>query len=223
MTIAIDGPAGAGKSTIARGAAQALGYAYIDTGALYRSVALAILRAGISTDDELAVEAFLPQVALAVRFVDGAQCVFLGQEDVSEAIRAPVVSMATSDTSKYRAVRAFLMQTQRDLAYAQDSILDGRDIGTVVLPAADVKIYLTADPKERARRRWQEQKARGIDDSYDKVLAEVLTRDEQDMNRTESPLSPAEDSILLDNTGMDVEQSVCALLHIIKSKEGSCK
>ena len=221
MTIAIDGPAGAGKSTVARGAAQALGYAYIDTGALYRAVALAALRAGVSSGDEAAVSALLPQIELGVDYdSSGAQHVYLGGMDVSADIRAPEVSMATSDVSKYKAVRAFLLQLQRDLAYARDSILDGRDIGTVVLPNADVKVFLTAQPEERARRRWEEQKARGIGDPYEKVLAEVLARDGQDMSRAEAPLRPADDSTLLDTTGMDLGESIQALLNIIKTKEG---
>jgi len=215
MTIAIDGPAGAGKSTIARAAAQALGYTYIDTGAMFRAVALAVLRAGISPHDEAAATALLPGVVLNVRYIEGAQQVYLGGEDVSAAIRAPDVTMATSEVSKYKAVRLFLLQKQRDLACAQDSILDGRDIGTVVLPDADIKIYLTADPKERAHRRWEEQKAKGMNDPYEKVLAEVLARDDKDMNRAEAPLRPAEDSILLDTTHMSVEESTQALLDII--------
>ena len=215
MTIAIDGPAGAGKSTVARGAARQLGYAYIDTGALYRSIALAALRAGVPPGDEASVTALLPRVALDVRYIDNTQHVYLDGEDVSEAIRDPKVSLATSCVSKYKAVRAFLLQTQRDLAHARDSILDGRDIGTVVLPNADVKVFLTAQPEERARRRWEEQKARGVTDPFETVLAEVLARDAQDMNRAESPLRPAPDSVLLDTTNMDLDESVQALLAII--------
>lgn len=220
MTIAIDGPAGAGKSSIARRAAELLGFAYIDTGALYRSVALAVLRAGISTQDEAAVEALLPHVVLDVQYIGGEQHVLLSGEDVSDAIREPEVSMATSDTSKFRAVRAFLLQLQRDLAAAQDSILDGRDIGTVVLPDADLKIFLTAAPEERARRRWKQQQDKGINQPYEAVLAEVLARDDQDMNRANAPLRPSEDSVTLDNTGMVLEESVQALLHMIQTKRG---
>ncbi|MDR2687904.1 MAG: cytidylate kinase [Oscillospiraceae bacterium] len=204
MTIAIDGPAGAGKSTIARAAAQALGYAYIDTGALYRGIGVSVMRLGIDPKDKAAVAACLPVPI-----------------DTTDAIRAPEASLAASDVAAVPEVRAFLLQTQRDLAYARDSVLDGRDIGTVVLPDADVKIFLTAKPEERARRRWLEQEARGVGDPYEKVLAEVLARDEQDTNRAEAPLRPAEDSVLLDNTGMDVEQSVRALLEIIQPKEDS--
>jgi len=204
MIIAIDGPAGAGKSTIARAAAQALGYTYIDTGALYRGIGVSVMRLGVDTRDKAAVAACLPVPI-----------------DTTDAIRTPKASLAASDVAAVPAVRAFLLQTQRDLAHAGDCILDGRDIGTVVLPDADIKIFLTADPKERARRRWLEQKAKGVDDPYEKVLAEVLARDEQDMNRAESPLRPAEDGILLDTTHMNLEQSIQALLEIIRSKEGN--
>ena len=221
MIVAIDGPAGAGKSTIAREAARTLGFAYIDTGALYRSIALAVLRAGASTRDEAAVAACLPELSLDVRTISGAQHVFLGGEDVSEVIRTPEVSMATSNVSAIPAVRAFLLELQRNLARAQDSILDGRDIGTVVVPGAEVKIFLTATPEERALRRWRELRAKGSGDPYEKVLAEVVERDERDSNRPASPLKPAEDSILVDNTGMNFEQSVQTVIDIIEKRRAS--
>ena len=203
MTIAIDGPAGAGKSTIARAAAQALGYTYIDTGALYRGIGVSVMRLGIDARDRQAVAACLPVPI-----------------DTTEAIRTPEAAIASSQVAQIPEVRAYLLELQRELARRErNCILDGRDIGTVVLPNADVKIFLTAAPEERARRRWLEQKAKGVNDPYEKVLAEVLARDEQDMNRAEAPLRPAEDSVLLDNTGMDIEQSVRALLKIIQSKE----
>jgi len=198
--IAIDGPAGAGKSTVARGAARCLGYAYIDTGALYRGIGVSVMRLGIDPKDKAAVADSLPVPI-----------------DATDAIRTPEASLAASDVAAVPEVRAFLLQKQRDLAHAQNSILDGRDIGTVVLPNADVKIFLTAKPEERARRRWQQQKSKGVTDPYEKVLAEVLARDAQDMNRAQAPLRPAEDSVLLDTTGMTVAQSVQALLDIIKS------
>jgi len=204
MTIAIDGPAGAGKSTIARAAAQALGCAYIDTGAMYRGIGVSVMRLGVDTKDRAAVAACLPVPI-----------------DTTEAIRTPEASLAASDVAAIPEVRAFLLQTQRDLAHAQDSVLDGRDIGTVVLPDADVKVFLTAQPEERARRRWLEQKSKGVGDPYEKVLAEVLARDGKDMDRAEAPLRPAEDSILLDTTHMNLEESIQALLKIIKSKEDS--
>jgi len=202
MIIAIDGPAGAGKSTVARGAARELGYSYIDTGALYRGIGVSVMRLGIDTKDREAVAACLPVPI-----------------DNTEAIRTPEASMAASDVAAIPAVRAFLLDTQREMAHKGDCILDGRDIGTVVLPNADVKIFLTAKPEERARRRWEELKGKGAADSYEKVLAEVIARDDQDMNRAAAPLRQAQDSILLDTTGMDLEQSIQALLHIIRAKE----
>ena len=202
MIIAIDGPAGAGKSTVARGAARELGYTYIDTGALYRGIGVSVMRLGVNTKDKGAVAACLPVPI-----------------DTTEAIRTPEASMAASDMGAIPAVRAFLLETQREMAREGDCILDGRDIGTVVLPNADVKIFLTAKPEERARRRWEEQRAKGVTDPYEQVLAEVLARDSQDMNRATAPLRPAPDSILLDTTDMDLDQSVQALLNIIQSKE----
>jgi len=218
MTIAIDGPSGAGKSTIARQAAQRLGFAYIDTGALYRAIGLAAMRAGTCTKDEQAIAACLPNLALSVQYLGGIQHVFLGDEDVSEKIRSPKASLAASDVGKVPAVRDYLLELQRNLAYAQDSILDGRDIGTVVLPQADVKIFLTASAEERARRRWHQLKESGTDEPYEKVLAEVIARDEQDMNRAIAPLKPAKDSITLDTTNMTLEESVNAVTSIIQEK-----
>jgi len=204
MIIAIDGPAGAGKSTVARGAAQALGYTYIDTGALYRGIGVSVMRLGIDTKDKEAVAACLP--------------VFI---DDTDAIRTPEASMAASDVGLVPEVRAYLLEAQRGMARRGNCILDGRDIGTVVLPDADIKIFLTAKPEERARRRWEDLKARGIGDPYEKVLAEVLARDGKDMNRAEAPLRPAADSILLDTTDMNLDESVQALLNIIRSREGT--
>ena len=204
MTIAIDGPAGAGKSTIARAAARALGYTYIDTGALYRGIGVSVTRLGIDTKDRKAVAACLPVPI-----------------DTTDAIRTPEAAIASSQVAQIPEVRAYLLEIQRDMARKEKNcILDGRDIGTVVLPGADVKVFLTADPEERAKRRWEEQKAKEIDQPYLKVLAEVLARDEQDMNRAEAPLRPAGDSVLLDTTRMNLEQSIQALLEIIHSKEG---
>jgi cytidylate kinase len=218
MTVAIDGPAGAGKSAVARGAARALGFVHIDTGALYRSVALAVLRAGAPTGDGAAVAACLPGIALDVRFAEGAQHVSVNGEDVTGAIRTPEVSMATSDVSAHPCVRAFLLELQRGLARERDCILDGRDIGTVVLPQAEVKIFLTATPGERARRRWLELRAKGMEESYEKVLAEVLARDEQDSSRGAAPLKQAWDALLLDSTGMNEAQTAQAVIEIIQKR-----
>ncbi|MDR3313242.1 MAG: (d)CMP kinase [Oscillospiraceae bacterium] len=215
INVAIDGPSGAGKSTAARLAAAKLGFLYVDTGALYRCLALAALRAGLPPTDAAAVEALLPRVALELRFVEGVQHVFLGEEDVSEAIRTPEASLATSAVSAQPAVRAFLLERQRALAKAQNCILDGRDIGTVVLPGAQVKIFLTASPEERAARRHAELQKKGNTDSYEKVLEELIRRDEQDSGRAIAPLKPAPGSILLDSTGKTLEQVVDAIVQLI--------
>ena len=216
IQVAIDGPAGAGKSTIAQQAAQRLGYAYIDTGALYRTIGLAVMRSGASTKDAAAVAACLPGISLDVKYLHGTQHVFLDGEDVSAAIRTPEASLAASDVGKVPAVRDYLLELQRSLARAQNSILDGRDIGTVVLPDADVKIYLTATAEERARRRQLQLAEKGIDEPFEKVLAEVIARDEQDMNRPIAPLRPAEDGVTLDTTGYGFEESVQAVINIIQ-------
>jgi len=216
MIIAIDGPSGAGKSSCARLAAQALGFVYIDTGALYRSIGLAVLRAGKSTKDEVQVTACLPDIRLSIRYIAGKQHVFLGEDDVSEDIRTPEGAMAASDVAKLPPVRAYLLELQRELARAQNSIIDGRDIGTVVLPDAEIKIFLTASPEERARRRWLELQAKGLDEPYEKVLAEVIARDGQDTNRAISPLRPAEGSLLLDTTGMTQDETVQTIINTVK-------
>ena len=219
MIVAIDGPSGSGKSSCARLAARALGFVYIDTGALYRAIGLAVRLAGGDTKNEARVEQCLPGLQLRIQYIEGTQHVFLGGRDVSEEIRTPESAMAASDVARMPAVRAFLLELQRGLARAQSSIMDGRDIGTVVLPDADVKIFLTASPEERARRRWLELQAKGLDDSYEKVLAEVVARDEADMGRAISPLRPAEDSILLDTTGMAQDAVVRAIIDIAKEKQ----
>ena len=214
MIIAIDGPAVSGKSSVARMAARRLRLAYIDTGALYRAVGLAVLRRGLSPKNKTHVESCLP-VHLKVRYIDDEQHVFLDGEDVSEAIRGPEASMASSDVAKVPAVRDFLLELQRSLARAQSCIVDGRDIGTVVLPNADIKIFLTASAEERARRRHAQYQEKGLSDTYEEVLAAVTARDEQDMNRAIAPLKPAEDSIKLDSTGLEFEETVQAVIDII--------
>jgi cytidylate kinase len=204
---------------VARAAARALGFAYIDTGALYRAVGLAVLRAGGSPKLGTDVEACLPGVRLELRCdAEGEQRVFLGAEDVSEAIRSPEASAASSDVAGIPAVRAFLLETQRGLARARDSILDGRDIGSVVLPEAQVKIFLTASPELRARRRWLEQQAKGIEEPYGAVLEAVMARDAQDSNRAAAPLKRAEGSVLLDSSEMDFEETVRAVVDIIQKR-----
>ncbi|MCL2531620.1 MAG: (d)CMP kinase [Oscillospiraceae bacterium] len=215
--VAIDGPSGAGKSTIAQAAARQLGWAYIDTGALYRAIGLAVMRSGANTKNEDAVAACLPVIELDVQYVNGEQQVYIAGENVSEAIRTPEASLAASDVGKVPAVRDFLLQLQRDLAAAQPSILDGRDIGTVVLPHAPVKIYLTASAEMRAQRRHSQLAEKGIDEPFEKVLAEVNARDEQDMNRAIAPLRQADDAVLLDTTHLSLDESIQAVVQLIRN------
>ena len=214
ISIAIDGPAGAGKSTIARRVAQELGYLYVDTGALYRAIALHMLRAG---KNPAAPEEVIPQleaVEVSLRYVGGEQQVLLGVENVSESIRTPEVAAASSKVSAIPQVREFLLSLQRDIAEQNDVVMDGRDIGTVVLPHAQVKIFLTASLEERARRRWKELLEKGSAD-FDTVLADVKKRDEQDSNRAIAPLVQAPDAVLVDTTGNTLEQSVNRMLTVI--------
>lgn len=224
INIAIDGPSGAGKSTAARWIAEKLGFVYIDTGALYRAVGVAALRRGIDPKNEEAVGRMLPEIEVSLKFLNGIQHVFLNGEDVSEEIRLPASSMAASHVSVHPAVRAFLLQTQKGIALENDCILDGRDIGTTILPNADVKIFLTASPEARARRRYKELVEKGNAVDFDSILKEINQRDYNDSHRAASPLRQAEDAVLLDTSEMNLEQSCQAILHIIqtalKSEEG---
>lgn len=213
--IAIDGPAGAGKSTIARALAQSLGYIYVDTGALYRAIGLGVTLLGLDTKNPEEVISALDNITVTIKFVDERQRVFLNGHDVSEEIRKPEISMAASNVSAIGQVRDFLFSLQKDMATKNNVVMDGRDIGTVVLPGADVKIFLTASPEERARRRYDEQLAKGIEESYEKVLEEVKKRDYNDMNRDIAPLKCAEDAIPVDTTGNTLEQSIELLKQII--------
>lgn len=218
INIAIDGPAGAGKSTMAKAVAKELGYIYVDTGALYRAVGLSALRAGIDPSDSDAVTAALGLMRVELKFKDGEQRVFLNGEDVSESIRTPEASMAASAVSAIPSVRKFLFRLQKDIAAAHDCVMDGRDIGTVVLPDAQVKIFLTASPEERAHRRFNELKAKGIAADYESVLAEMKQRDYNDANRDIAPLKPAADAVFIDSTGMNIEQSVEKIISVVKEK-----
>jgi cytidylate kinase len=220
--VAIDGPSGAGKSTIARHVARALGFLYVDTGALYRALALLARRRGVVLADEDGVAALFPEADVRLTYEDGVLSVFLGGEDVTGAIRAHEISQAASDISKLPAVRAFLLDTQRAFARAQDVIMDGRDIGTVVLPNADVKIFLTADPEERARRRFLELEARGAPVDYDTVRVDIIRRDENDARRAFAPLRPANDAIWVDTTGNTWEKSMQLILDLVKGKLAQC-
>ena len=215
ISVAIDGPSGAGKSSMARRLAAELGYTYVDTGAMYRAVGLYALRAGKDPADNAAVTALLPQVHLDILLQDGAQHVLLNDEDVSDAIRAEQVGMAASAVGANPAVRAFLLDTQRQLAKSRNVLMDGRDIGTVVLPDATVKIFLTASPEARADRRYAELVAKRQPAAYDTVLADIRRRDDQDTHRAAAPLRQAEDAVLVDTSDLDIEQSFAALKQVI--------
>ncbi len=218
VAIAIDGPAGAGKSSLAKALSSELGYIYIDTGALYRAIGLAFSRQGIDTDLNCDIEKQLSKIKVDIKFVDGVQHVLLNGEDVSEEIRTPKASMMASAVSAKPQVRAFLLDMQRDFAKKYNCVMDGRDIGTVVLPDAQVKIFLTASDEERAMRRFKELKEKGTEVTFEEVLADMRERDYNDSHRAVAPLKPAEDSIIADTTGKNVEQSLEMLLDIIKEK-----
>lgn len=207
-SIAIDGPSGAGKSTMARALAQEMGYLYVDTGAIYRTVGLAVYRRGADPTDPVAVEQVLGQVDITMGYgEDGTQRMYLDGEDVSQAIREHIMSRYASQVAALPPVRAFLLEKQRHLAENHNVIMDGRDIGTVVLPQADVKIFLTADPKARAQRRYLELLERGQQANLEQILADVVERDRQDMERPIAPLKKAEDARVVDTTGKNLEES----------------
>jgi len=217
FAVAIDGPAGAGKSTIARAAAKELGFIYVDTGALYRSIGLNALRNNIDINDANKVEKSLATLKVELSFdAQGAQIVLLNNEDVSSLIRTPEVSMAASRVSAIPAVRAFLLDLQRNMAKTQSVIMDGRDIGTVVLPDAEVKIFLTASPEIRAKRRFDELIEKGQEVKYEDVLADVIQRDYNDSHREIAPLKPADDSTLADTSNLTLQESVELIINIIK-------
>ena len=218
ISVAIDGPAGAGKSTLARRLAADFGYIYVDTGAMFRTIGLYALRAGKDPKDNEAVNALLPNITLEFAFIEGEQHIYLNGEDVSTAIRTEEVGMAASAVGANPAVRAFLLEMQRDMARTQNILMDGRDIGTVVLPNATVKIFLTAAPEARARRRWLELQQRGDETDYETVLRDVIDRDEKDTNRATAPLRQAEDAVLADTTQLDLEQSLDLLISIAKER-----
>ena len=217
-SIAIDGPGGAGKSTIARAAAKELGFVYLDTGAIYRTVGWGVKSRGVDAKDRAAVEALLPELHVDLRYEDGFQHMLLNGEDVTESIRLPEMSMYASNISAIPAVRDFLLDMQRDMAKKYDIIMDGRDIGTVVLPQADVKIFLTASPEDRAQRRCEELALKGTPRDYEELLEEIRQRDYQDSHRDIAPLKQAEDAVLLDTTGNTFEKSRQEVLDIIKER-----
>lgn len=207
-SIAIDGPSGAGKSTLAKQLAQTLGFLYVDTGAIYRTVGLSARRRGIDPSDAVMMAAMLPELSITMGYgEDGLQHMFLDGEDVTGAIRENEISIYASKAASIPAVRAFLLEMQRRTALEHDTIMDGRDIGTVVLPQADVKIFLTAAPEARAQRRYKELLERGQQADFDQVLQEVIERDRRDMERETAPLRQAEDAVLADTTGLDLEEA----------------
>ena len=220
IAIAIDGPAGAGKSTIAKRLAAEMQYIYVDTGALYRTVGYAALTAGIDPTDADAVVAMLPSIRVGLAYEDGAQKVLLNDEDVSGCIRTPEASMAASAVSAYPPVRQFLFHQQQDIAATHNVIMDGRDIGTVVLPHAQVKIFLSASAEDRARRRYDEMTAKGMEVRFEDVLADMKQRDYNDSHRAAAPLKPAEDAVMVDTTGNTLEQSVELMKNLIKERLG---
>ncbi|MBQ7523263.1 MAG: (d)CMP kinase [Oscillospiraceae bacterium] len=218
--IALDGPAGAGKSTLAKRIAKALDFVYVDTGAIYRTVGYYIWMCGIGGRDADGVRRLIDEVNVKIEYIDGVQHMILNGKDITDEIRTPVISQYASQVSAHACVRDFLLDTQRDLAKSHNVVMDGRDIGTVVLPNADVKIFITATPEIRAKRRFDELQAKGNKDSYEKVLAEMKQRDLQDSTRPIAPLKQAKDAVLLDTSDMDLEQAEAALRAIIREKIG---
>lgn len=218
--IAIDGPGGAGKSTIARTLAKRFGFVYVDTGAIYRTVGLYMSRIGVAPEDAAGIEKNIGGVHLGIRYENGEQKMLLDGAEVGDAIRTPLISKYASCVSAVPAVRDFLFVTQRELAKKNNVIMDGRDIGTVVLPHADVKIFLTADAEVRAKRRYDELQQKGDKTPYAQILAETKQRDKQDSERAAAPLRQAADAVVLDTSGYTLEQSVEAILSLVRRKLG---
>ena len=219
INVAIDGPSGAGKSTIARAAAKDLGLLYVDTGAIYRSIGYYLLRHGVDPKDKDRVVPLLPGIRIALRYEDdGLQHMLLNGQDVTAEIRFPEVSAYASDVSAHAEVRSYLLEMQQDLARRHSVIMDGRDIGTVVLPEAELKIFLTAAPEERARRRCRELELRGTPEPYEKVLADIQQRDYNDTHRAAAPLRQAGDAVLLDSTHLDFDGTLQAVEALIRER-----
>ena len=213
--IAIDGPSGAGKSTVAKALAARLGIVYVDTGALYRTVGYYVRTQGADPHSAREVETLLPHIRLELRYENGAQQVYLNGEPMGDRIRTPEMSMYASAVSAIPAVRAFLLETQRAIAREHSVVMDGRDIGTVILPDADVKIYLTASDECRARRRYEELRAKGMEVDYESVLSDMRERDRNDSSRAVAPAVAAKDAIVFDNSGMQPEECVSGLMTVI--------
>lgn len=218
FSVAIDGPAGAGKSSIAKLAAKRLGFIYVDTGALYRALGYAAIRTNTNISNEGELHSFLSSVKVELSFKDGVQLVLVNGEDVSDKIRTPEASMAASNISKIPLVREYLLDLQRNIANTNKVIMDGRDIGTVILPNADVKIFLTASPQVRADRRYKELLEKGEEVDYNRTLEDIIKRDYQDSHRDVAPLKPAEDSIYIDTSELSFDESVEKIIQVIEAK-----
>ena len=220
IAVAIDGPSGAGKSTIARTVAKQMGFLYVDTGAMYRTIGLYMHEHDIAGDDPVRVPEALPQVHMELRYEKGVQKIWLDGRDVSEEIRTPIISRYASQVSAIQPVRDFLMETQRDMAKKHSVIMDGRDIGTVILPDAQVKIFLTASPEKRAQRRFAELLEKGEKVTLEQVLTDMIQRDEKDEKRSSAPLKQAEDAVLVDTSDLTLEESITAITALIQEKAG---
>ena len=218
VAIAIDGPSGAGKSSIAKALAKKLGIIYVDTGAIYRTVGLYVFRNKVDSKDAPKIISMLPEITVKLAYVDGTQHIYLNGEDVSGLIRTETISKYASDVSAIPEVRAFLLSLQRDMAKENSVIMDGRDIGTVVLPDAEVKIFLTASAKVRAQRRYKELVEKGEKVIFEDVLAAIITRDTNDSSRATAPLKAADDAVILDSSDINAEQTLNAVIDIINSK-----
>ena len=218
LRIAIDGPGGAGKSTIAKALAKRLDIVYVDTGALYRTVGLYVDMCSVDPSDAKSVAALLPSLNVEIAYEDGSQVIYMNNKRITDEIRTPKMSMYASAVSAIPAVREFLLETQRNIAQKQDVIMDGRDIGTVIIPDAEVKIFLTASPEERAMRRYKELLEKGKEKPYEEVLAEMNERDSNDSQRAIAPLVPADDAVIFNNTAYSLEESIEYILNVVKSK-----
>ncbi|MBE6674074.1 MAG: (d)CMP kinase [Ruminococcaceae bacterium] len=218
MKIALDGPSGAGKSTVAKVLAKRLGIIYVDTGALYRTIGLYVKRKGIDKEDKEGVISCLSEIDLNMQFINGEQIITLNGERVGDNIRTGEIAMYASKVSAIPEVRAFLLNTQRDIANKNSVVMDGRDIGTVILPDAEVKVFMTASPEARAERRYKELIAKGESCTLESVLADIIQRDKNDSTRQTAPCIPAKDAVLFDNSGYDVEESVDKVIEIINAK-----
>lgn len=226
IAIAIDGPGGAGKSTISKAVAKRLGIIYVDTGALYRTVGYYARENGLSVEDTRVsdkISPLLPDISIEIKYVDGTQHVILNGEDLGDKIRQPDISMYASAVSSVPCVRAFLLAAQKDLAAKNSVIMDGRDIGTVILPDAEVKIFLTASSEARAMRRYKELLEKGVEAKFEDVLAELVERDTADSTRAAAPLKPADDAVTFDNSEYSFEESVEYIINLVKEKTGVCE